>query len=152
LEARKVDLLRTEVGKPAPPFALESEGGSLYTLGDFRNKVVYLDLWASWCGSCREEIPSLKMLHDKYRNNQQVAIVSIAVNDRFADWKKAVASDKPGWLQLFDREGMVARQYFANLIPQFVLIDKMGNIIEFNAPWPSTGKEIENLIDKAVAQ
>ncbi|HZH00313.1 MAG TPA: TlpA disulfide reductase family protein, partial [Flavisolibacter sp.] len=152
LEEKKMDLLRTQAGEPAPSFVLESSQGIKYSLEAFKGKVVYLDLWASWCSPCREEMPILKALYDQYKNDDRIAFVSIAVHDEEGKWRKAISEDKPDWIQLFDKEGVVAKSYFVNLIPQFVLIDKKGKIVKFNAPWPSNGKELQSLLSQEIAK
>ncbi|WP_316851647.1 TlpA family protein disulfide reductase [Pedobacter agri] len=54
---KEQQLMKTQVGKPAPDFKLVSADGKTYRLVDFKGKVVYIDLWASWCVPCRESIP-----------------------------------------------------------------------------------------------
>lgn len=149
---KETELLRTQVGKPAPKFALESNLGKTYNLEDFKDKVVYLDLWASWCGPCRAETPSFKILHDKYKNDKRIAFVSVAVHDGINEWKKALEEDKPDWIQLIDKEGVVWKSYVANSIPKFILINKLGNIVNFDAPRPSSGEEIEKLLNQEIAK
>ena len=142
----------TQVGKPAPGFVLESNLGKTYRLEDFKGKVVYLDLWASWCHPCRAETPAFKILYDKYKKNNQVAFISIAVKDAFKDWKIALAEDKPEWIQLIDKDEIVNKSYVAYSIPKFILIDKKGNIVNFDAPRPSSGMEIEELLNQEIAK
>lgn len=149
---KETDLLRTQVGMPAPKFILESNLGRTYRLEDYKGKVVYLDLWASWCGPCRAEAPSFKILYDKFRNDNRIAFISIAVADGIIEWKKAIQEDKPDWIQLLDKEGLVNKSYVASTIPQFVLIDKKGNIVNFNAPRPSSGEEIEKLLNQEIVK
>jgi len=152
LAEKKTELLRTQVGKPAPKFTLESNLGNTYNLEDFKGKVVYLDLWASWCGPCRAETPVIKSLFDKYKNDNRIAFLSIAVQDGITEWKKAIEEDKPEWLQLLDKDGVVWKSYIAYSIPKFILIDKKGNIVNFDAPRPSSGEEIEKLLNQEIAK
>lgn len=62
-------LYRTQKGQPAPPFALKSDNDMTYSLSDLKGKVIYLDLWASWCAPCRAQIPDLKKIYDTYKND-----------------------------------------------------------------------------------
>jgi thiol-disulfide isomerase/thioredoxin len=140
---REKDLSKVQSGKPAPGFTLESNFGKKYSLVDFKGKVVYLDLWASWCMPCRAENPKLKALYAKYKNDDRVAFISIAVSDGVGAWKKALKQDKPDWIQLFDKDGIVSDAYVATSIPQFVIIDKQGKIVNLNAPRPG---DVETLL------
>lgn len=85
---KKEELLLVQAGRTAPSFALESDQEISYSLEHFKNKVVYLDLWASWCIPCREEMPSFKLLHDKYKYDQRIVFISIAVRDEKDKWKR----------------------------------------------------------------
>lgn len=152
LAERTVELARTQIGKPAPPFTLQSSTGKTWSLADFKGKVVYMDLWASWCGPCRAETPALKKLHSKYRNNDSVAIISISVSDGRKEWEKALAEDQPEWLQLLDKDNTVGSLYVARMIPQFVLIDKQGHIVSNSAPFPSDGEKVEKLLAQELAR
>jgi thiol-disulfide isomerase/thioredoxin len=143
---KEVDLIKTEVGKPAPKFMLLSNTGKRFSLDDFKGKVLYLDMWASWCGPCRAENPAFTKLYRKYKDDDRVAFISIAVHDGVNDWKKALAEDKPEWLQLLDKDGKVAISYAANAIPKFILVDKKGNIVSFDALRPSEGKQTEDML------
>ncbi|HMJ46416.1 MAG TPA: TlpA disulfide reductase family protein [Ferruginibacter sp.] len=149
---KEAELLRTQVGKPAPSFTLQSNSGTTYRLEDFKNKVVYLDLWASWCGPCRAETPNFKILYNKYKKDKRVVFLSIAVHDGINQWKKALEEDKPQWIQLIDQEGLVWKSYVANTIPKFILIDKQGNIVNFDAPRPSDREEIEKLLNQEIVK
>jgi thiol-disulfide isomerase/thioredoxin len=129
-------LAKTAIGKPAPSFTVTDSTGKTYTLADFKGKVVYIDLWASWCAPCRELTPHLTKLYDQLKNDNRIACISIAVMDRLPVWKTALGHDQPAWLQLFDNNGAVQKAYVANSIPKFILIDKQGNIVNLDAPMP----------------
>ena len=148
IAAKETELLKIGTGKPAPAFTLKSSLAKTYSLADFKGKVVYLDLWASWCGPCRAETPHLKTLYNKYKDDNRIAFISVAVRDGVNEWKKALEQDKPDWTQFLDTEGTVDKAYVANSIPQFIIIDKQGNIVNLDAPAPSSGKAVESLLLK----
>lgn len=145
-------LQATRKGKAAPAFTLKNDKGETYSLADFQGKVVYLDLWASWCGPCRQEIPSLRDIYEKYKTDDRIEIIGIAVHDRYNPWKKALEEDKPGWMQLYDADGLVAQAYEANAIPRYILIDKKGNIVDMNAPSPSNREVLENKLNEEMGR
>jgi thiol-disulfide isomerase/thioredoxin len=145
---KEQELLKNSVGKPAPAFTLKSIAGTTHSLADFKGKVVFIDLWASWCGPCRAETPHLAALYEKYKKDERIAFVSVAVSDGQKEWRQAVQKDQPAWLQLVDKDDQVRKAYVANMIPQFIIVDKQGKIANFNAPEPSTGQTLETLLLK----
>jgi len=147
---KEKELLRSEIGKPAVNFILDDNFGNKVSLHDFKGKVVYIDVWASWCGPCRAETPAFKLLYENYKNDSRVVFISIASRDAFRDWKKALEEDKTEWIQLIDKDDVVWKAYTTYSIPNFILIDKNGNILNFDAPMPSSGIEIQKLIDVAI--
>jgi hypothetical protein len=82
---------------------------------------------------------------------QKYYLLTLATYDTtHTAWREALLKDKPTGLQLYDGDGSVQRAYFASSIPRFVLINKKGEIDSFDAPAPSSGKEIEGLLQKEV--
>jgi thiol-disulfide isomerase/thioredoxin len=148
---KEQELMLLQVGKPAPIFKLISDKGQSYALQDFKGKILYIDLWASWCGPCREEMPNFRKLVERFKENQDVAFIGIAVSDAEKNWRTAVGEERPTWLQLYDSDGVVARSYIANPIPKYILIDKDGKVLNFNAPGPGT-PEILEALDSALAK
>jgi thiol-disulfide isomerase/thioredoxin len=148
---KKQQLMQVQIGKPAPAFTLPSDHGKVFNLADFKGKVIYIDLWASWCGPCRQEMPAYKKLSDKFKTNPQIAFVSIAVHDGEKEWRTALREEKPDWLQLYDKDGTVAQSYIANAIPKYILIDKEGKMLSFDAPSPGNA-QAEQLINDAIAK
>ncbi len=148
---KKLQLMQVQIGKPAPAFTLPSDRGKVFNLADFKGKVIYIDLWASWCGPCRQEMPAYKKLSDKFKTNPQVAFVSIAVHDGEKEWRNALKEEKPDWLQLYDKDGTVAQSYIAYAIPKYILIDKEGKMLSFDAPGPGSVKA-EQMINEAIAK
>ncbi|HVM98184.1 MAG TPA: TlpA disulfide reductase family protein, partial [Candidatus Acidoferrales bacterium] len=65
-------------GFPAPDFALTNLDGRTVRLSDFRGKIVFLNLWATWCPPCREEMPSMEQLHRRFESQ---GLVMLAVSE-----------------------------------------------------------------------
>jgi peroxiredoxin len=134
------------IGKPAPLFELKSNTDQTYSLSDFKGKVVLLNLWSSWYDLCREENKHFNKLFQKYKNDQRIVFVSIAVYDNLDEWQKVLKEDQSEGIQLFDKDEVVMKAYIEEHVPKFILIDKEGNVVNFMAPKPSKGDELENLI------
>ena len=144
-------LTKLAVGAPSPVFTnYENANGGTNSLSDFKGKLVYVDVWATWCRPCLAEIPALKALHDKFKANKNIEFVSISVDDDKEAWKKAVKDKQLKGVQLIaDKafESQFIQDYGINQIPTFLLIDKDGNILDANAPRPSD-PEIEKVLSK----
>jgi thiol-disulfide isomerase/thioredoxin len=146
------ELITKQIGRPAPLFTAEDSLGKSYSIIDYKGKVVVVDLWASWCEPCRAEGPYLGKIVDKYKTDNRIAFISVAVLDKKEAWKLAMKEDKPAWLQLFDTNGTVQNAYVANSIPKFIIIDKQGNIISFDAPMPTQNVELEKILDREISK
>ncbi|UNY98930.1 TlpA family protein disulfide reductase [Zhouia spongiae] len=130
-------------GNPSPKFiGYENFNGGTTSLADFKGKYVYLDIWATWCGPCKREIPFLKTIEKKY-HGKNIEFVSISV-DKVEDhdkWKTMVKDKELSGVQLFannKKDGLdFIKNYGVKGIPRFILIDPDGNIVSANAPRPS---------------
>ncbi|OYX25288.1 MAG: thioredoxin [Flavobacteriales bacterium 32-35-8] len=143
-------------GAPSPTFEnYENYNGSKTSLSDLKGKYVYVDVWATWCGPCKVEIPSLKKLEKDY-HNKNIQFVSMSIDDdqthqgswdkAKASWKAMVADKDLGGIQIFAPNGWQSdfvRDYKINGIPRFILIDPNGNIVSADAPRPSDPKLLE---------
>jgi thiol-disulfide isomerase/thioredoxin len=141
-------------GKPAPLFNLPDSTGNIIRLDSLKGKVIYIDLWASWCFPCRQEMPELKKIHAQYRNNNKIVFISIAVKDnanRNARYK-FLNEIQPGWLQLEDQNNLVYDSYAVNGIPRYILIDKHGNIADFDAPGPGNYQRLITLLNEQITK
>lgn len=136
---------------PSPSFNFQSISGEKIKLESLRGKYVYIDVWATWCGPCRGEIPYLTRVEDKY-HDKNVAFVSISVDEDkdFDKWKKFVIEKKLGGIQLFADKNWNSdfiTAFGINSIPRFILIDPKGIVINADAPRPSDPKLLEKLDD-----
>ena len=136
-------------GKPSPDFKGVDVNGKEYTLADFRGKYVYIDVWATWCGSCRQEIPYLKKLDEDYKD-AQIVFLSLSVDQDKAKWEKMVKEQSMSGVQLHIGQNSSFQQaYKIEGIPHFILLDREGRIIDKKMSRPSmdevTRERIENL-------
>jgi len=136
----------------APDFSLKSIDGKEYSLADFKGKYVYMDIWATWCGPCKIQIPYMKELEDKF-HDAPIHFVSISVDEEKDKplWKQVIEENKMSGIQLFaGRENNFGYDYQIKFIPTFILLDKEGNILLENAPVPmdnTTNKINQQLVD-----
>ena len=128
-------------GKPSPKFSYPDINGKNVNLDDLKGKYVYIDVWATWCGPCKREIPYLKELEHEYENkNITFVALSIDTQENKGKWEKMVAErDLKGVQVLADNDwnSQFVLDYRITGIPRFILIDPNGNIISHDAPRPS---------------
>jgi thiol-disulfide isomerase/thioredoxin len=126
------------------------EGGS-NSLEDYKGKFVYVDVWATWCGPCKREIPYLKDIENEY-HGKNIVFLSTSI-DRAVDydkWKKMVKDEELQGVQLLadsDWQSQFVTEYAINGIPRFLLIDPEGKIVSADAPRPSNPK-LKELFNK----
>ncbi len=140
------NLVKLAKGKPSPVFTdYENFAGGTTSLSDLKGKYVYIDVWATWCGPCKREIPSLKLLEKEY-HGKNITFVSISVDNvdgkrgSHDSWLKMVEEEQLGGVQLFadkDFSSDFIQAYGINSIPRFLLIDPKGNIVDSNTLRPS---------------
>ncbi len=146
----------TAKGQPSPKFKnLENYEGGATSLDDLigKGKYIYIDVWATWCGFCKKEIPLLKRFEQKY-HGRNIEFVSISV-DKVKDkrkWRRTIASREMSGMQLFagktEDEFQFTKDYLIKGLPRFVLIDPDGKIVSANAPRPSDGDKLVTMLEE----
>ncbi len=150
---KKYDLIKEMVrGKDSPDFTAYDINLKKYHLKDFAGKPLYIDLWATWCGPCRAEIPFLDKIKEAYKN-KPITFLSLDVYDDAGKWAAMVEGQKMSGWQLMspDRDMPFLKKYVVDGIPRFILLDKNGKIIDANAPRPSE-QELIKLLDKTLSE
>jgi cytochrome c biogenesis protein CcmG, thiol:disulfide interchange protein DsbE len=120
--------LRT--GSPAPAYAAVDMAGDSVRLSDFDGDVVLLNLWATWCHPCREEMPALQALHEAF-GDQGLHVVGVSIDGRSS------ADMIPGFLEevgvtfriLRDPEERVVRSFTTMGVPETFLIGRDGTLL-----------------------
>ncbi|NGM90352.1 TlpA family protein disulfide reductase, partial [Parapusillimonas sp. SGNA-6] len=122
-----------------------------FTFDNWKGKYIYIDFWATWCGPCIQEIPSLKKLEHDYAD-KKIVFVSISM-DRERDrqkWIDFVRKEKLEGIQVWldaANNKQISQAFNILQIPRFVLLDDKGQIVDANAPRPSDDR-IRTILDK----
>jgi thiol-disulfide isomerase/thioredoxin len=125
----------------SPDFSYITVDGKKVSLKDLRGKYVYIDVWATWCGPCKAEIPFLTKVEGDY-HGKNIHFVSLSVDQQKdkAKWTSYVKDNKLGGIQLLadqDFNSDFIKKYNINSIPRFILIDPAGKIVSGDAKRPS---------------
>ena len=130
-------------------FSYPNISSEMISLSSFRGRLVYIDVWATWCGPCIAEIPSLELLQKDYEN-KDIVFLSVSVDTDKEAWEKMLTEDQLGGVQLWaDGWSQITKSYAIFGIPRFMLVDKSGELIAVDAPRPSS-EEIRSMIDKRI--
>ncbi len=112
---------------PAPDFTLRSMGGPNLRLAEQRGRVVLVNFWATWCGPCRQEMPHLNRLYQKYRSSG-FQLLAVNVDDNAKNAADLASKLGVSFPVLFDTDKTVSKAYDLSSMPATVLIDRDGRV------------------------
>ena len=119
----------TDVGATMPEYTAMLLDGSKFDLATHRNKVVLLNLWATWCGPCRAEIPELEKMHADY-GPKGFEVIGVSLDEGGAETvKQFVDEQKMNYPIVLDPEGKIANVFQTSVLPTTALIDRQGRIL-----------------------
>jgi peroxiredoxin len=140
-------------GSRAANFKLEALDGHTVSLDQLRGKVIFLNVWATWCGPCREEMPSMQTLYDDFKNNKDFVMLAVSQDTK---GRSVVAPyvEKNGFhfTILLDPENKVSETYDMSGVPETFIIDRKGQIVAhhmgaFDWSRPDVRDALQQLLD-----
>ena len=114
-------------GGPPPALALNDLDGRAHRLADYRGKVVLVNFWATWCGPCRDEMPSIQGLKDKLAG-RPFAVLAVNLDEPESRIRKFLSQMKVDFTVLLDPERQVAKAWNARILPASFVIGPDGRI------------------------
>ncbi len=118
-----------DVGTQIPSYTAHWLDGSAFDLASQKGSVVFLNLWATWCGPCRYEIPELEKLQQKYAA-RGFKVIGVSVDEGGADDVNAfLKQQKISYPIVIDPDGKLATILQTSVLPTSVLLDKRGNVV-----------------------
>ena len=144
-------LAGTEVGSMMPEYSAMGLDGSKFELESRKGRVVLLNLWATWCGPCRYEIPELQIIHDKYAP-KNFEVIGVSVDESGVESvRDFVKEHEMRYPVVLDAEGKLANVFQTSVLPTSVVIDRTGKIVwkKFGAIMPNDA-ELTRAIESAL--
>jgi peroxiredoxin len=140
-------------GAKAADFTLEALDGTTVSLDRLRGKVVFLNLWATWCGPCREEMPSMETLFDEFRNRKDFVMLAVSQDTKGRQVVEPyVQKNSYHFKILLDPQNKVGEAYDVSGVPETFIIDRKGRIVAhhlgaFDWSRPDVKEALEELLD-----
>ena len=134
------------VSGPAPNFTLQMLGGGQMSLAEHKGNVVMVNFWATWCAPCRQEMPHLEALHQRY-SPLGFTLLGVNVEDDPAGAQAWLEETPVSFPILFDPENGVSELYDVIAMPSTVMIDRQGNMRHLHHGYkPGYENEYQNQI------
>lgn len=124
-------------GASIPPVVFFDIDGNEVALESFKGNYIYIDLWASWCGPCIQQIPNLKKLETEYKD-KNIVFLSVSIDESSKNWKNKVKELNLDGYQLEVGNSGFEKMMNVSGIPHFILYDNEGKLKLYKAPRPGT--------------
>jgi thiol-disulfide isomerase/thioredoxin len=135
-----------------PKFFISSSDNKRFSINDFKGKFIYIDIWATWCAPCINQIPNLEVLQTKLAS-RNIVFLNISIDEDISDWRKFIKKNQQfkgnHFIYVQDKyNNFLSLNSLLNItgIPRYIIIDKMGKIHSLNAQSPDSIKLFEELL------
>lgn len=135
-------------GKSAADIFIYDTKNDSIRLSSFKGKVIYIDVWATWCGPCIKELPYLDSLREHYKDDSRIIFLSLSIDTEISKWLKYVS--KSNYLNLqYVTDLPMLKPYYVSEVPRAIIIDRDFKIFSLRAPAPSD-PEINTIIQQII--
>jgi peroxiredoxin len=125
---KALELVKPARVRTASEFAAPSPDGKQVRLGDHRGQVVFLNFWATWCPPCREEMPAMERLYQRYRE-KGFTVIAVSVDSDIVAVPPFLRQNKLTFPIGHDPKMALAERYGVRALPSSFLIDRKGNLV-----------------------
>ena len=140
------------IGQEAPDFSIKDQQGRVVKLSDHRGKVVFLNIWGTWCQPCIEEMPEMETLYHAFKD-RKFEMMAISIDNDWDDVDKFYSEHNLTLPAFLDPGHQVANLYKVFKYPETFLIDASGHVVKhtWQEHWaePRVMKIVENLVLQA---
>ena len=142
------------VGEFAPQFNALYADSTNFKLSDLNGKVVYIDIWATWCKPCLEEMPYAEDIHKEFENEEDIAFLNVSVDNSWINWSNYLDKhSEPDVIDVLTPGNFnsdIATAYKVQGIPRYMIIDREGKIFSIDAQRPSSGDKLIDQLNEAL--
>ena len=146
------NLKYTAQNSELPNLILKDANGKSVKLKDLKGKVLYIDLWASWCKPCCAEVPYLQKIEKEYKENNNIHFVSISLDKSEKSWKNKMKQLNMHGTQLIVGDSKLSEVYNIKGIPHFMIYDKQGKLFIYKAPRPSNKRRLTKILNDLISK
>lgn len=144
-------MARLAPGEQAPIVTGIDPGGHDFTTGQLKGKVLYIDVWATWCSACIDKIPGMYALQEEFKDQDRIRFLFVSVDRDLEKWRNFLSRFPAGGLHINAGNTGIYQDYQMGGIPHYMIVDASGNIFRSNAPEPDS-EEIKDLLLEAMKQ
>lgn len=152
IERKLLKWLPLKKSNIAPTITGTTLDNKIFNLTDLNDKIVLIDIWATWCGPCVKAFPDLKKIQRKYESNKNIVFLMVSIDENKEKWIEFLNKnyDLKGThiSQTEEQKNQMTKECVLNGVPRYILLNH-GKIEDANAPSPSS-PDLEKAIDKLI--
>ncbi len=142
-----------QAGFLAPEFSLQTLDGETLALSDLHGQAVLVNIWASWCGPCRSEMPAMQTIYEEYQDQGfTILAINATSQDSRADAQAFVDENRLTFPVLLDLDGSVSRLYQVSALPSSFFVLPDGSIQEVVIGGPMAEALLRTRVERLLAE